>query len=218
MFEAVLYDLDGLIVDSEPLHGIASEKALNIYGRTQSEIPQSVRSSFYGKRVVDVAAGIVQSLALPVSPERFAGQRQDIFMQLIEQGVGLMPGMEHSLALFERMGLKKSVVSSGDKEYVYRMLELTGLAHRFEAVFTGNDVTIGKPDPSCFLLAARELGIEPEKCLVLEDAYAGICAAVAAGMKAIGVRNHFNSRFDGANLVIGSLGDIDENLLASIQP
>ena len=155
MFGAVLYDLDGLIVDSEPLHGIASEKALNIYGRTLSEIPESVRSSFYGKRVVDVAEGIVKSLALPVSPERFAGQRQVIFMQLIEQGVGLMPGMEHSLALFERMGLKKSVVSSGDKEYVYRILELTGLAHRFEAVITGNDVTIGTIPAVFFSLTAN---------------------------------------------------------------
>jgi len=217
VFQAVLYDLDGLIVNSEPLHGIASEKTLNIYGRTLSEIPESVRNSFYGKRVADVAAGIVESLSLPVSPERFAGERQRIFMQLIDEGIELMPAMEESLVLFEKMCLKKAVVSSGDKEYVYRILELTGLAQKFEAVITGNDVTRGKPDPQCYLLAARKLGIAPEKCLVLEDAYAGICAALAAGMKVIGVENHFNDQFDGAHVVVRSLGDIDENVLASLQ-
>jgi beta-phosphoglucomutase len=216
VFQAVLYDLDGLIVDSEPLHGIASEKALNAYGHTLGEIPESVRKSFYGKRVEDVAAGIVESLHLPVSPERFAGERLRIFMQLVEQGIELMPGMEESLALFEKMGLKKAVVSSGVKEYVYRMLEVTGLALKFEAVITGSDVTRGKPDPQCYLLAARRLEVVPEKCLVLEDAYAGICAALAAGMKVIGVENHFNSRFDGAHMVVRCLGDIDEKVLACL--
>lgn len=217
MFEAVLYDLDGLIVDSEPLHGIASEKALNVYGHTLSEIPESVRKSFYGKRVVDVAAGIVESLRLPVSPERFAGERQRIFMQLVEEGIELMPGMEQSLGLFEKMGLKKAVVSSGVKEYVCRMLEVTGLAVKFEAVITGSDVTSGKPDPQCYLLAARTLNVAPEKCLVLEDAYAGICAALAAGMKVIGVENNFNSRFNGAHIVVRSLADINENVLACLE-
>jgi len=217
VFEAVLYDLDGLIVDSEPLHGIASEKALNIYNHTLSEIPESVRKSFYGKRVVEVAAGIVESLHLPVSPEQFADQRREIFMRLVEEGIGLMPGMERSLALFDKMGLKKAVVSSGDKQYVHRILELTGLARRFEAVITGSDVNRGKPDPGCYLLAARTLGAAPEKCLVLEDAYAGICAALAAGMKVIGVENHFNSRFDGAHMVVGSLCDLNENVLACLQ-
>lgn len=217
MFEAVLYDLDGLIVDSEPLHGTASENALNVYGHTLSEIPESVRDSFYGKRVVDVAAGIVESLNLPVSPEQFAAERQKIFMGLIEEGIELMPGMQESLALFEKMAMKKAVVSSGDKDYVCRILELTGLTRKFEAVITGSDVTRGKPDPRCYLLAAHRLGIVPEKCLVLEDAYAGICAALSAGMKVIGVENHFNSRFDGAHTVVSSLGDIDENVLSSLQ-
>ena len=94
---------------------------------------------------------------------------------------------------------------------------MTSLARKFEAVITGNDVTSGKPDPQCYLLAAHKLGIMPEKCLVLEDAYAGICAALAAGMKVIGVENHFNSQFDGAHVVVRSLGNIDENVLASLQ-
>ena len=217
MFKAALYDLDGLIVDSEPIHGLASEKALNLYGHTLEDIPLAVRKSFYGKRVVDVAAEVVGSLDLPVNPERWAEERQKIFMGLIEKGVGLMPGMMESLAFFARNGMKMAVVSSGDKRYVQRILRLTGLENSFNAVVTGNDVTRGKPDPQCYLLGARKLEVMPSCCLVLEDAYAGIKAALAAGMKVIGIENQFNSRFDGAHMVLQSLAAIDSKVLGMME-
>lgn len=212
-FQAALYDLDGLMVDSEPLHGLASELAAKAYGRTLQDIPEDVRRSFYGKRVIDVAALVVERLGLGISPERWTRKRLKIFMDLVEKGIGLMPGLESSLDFFHGQGLKTAVVSSGVSSYVTRILELTGMAGRFEAVVTGDDVATGKPDPQCFLTAARKIGADPRLCIVLEDAHAGILAGKAAGMKVVAVRNRFSLDYTGADLVIDSLARIDHRIL-----
>jgi len=216
VIEAVLYDLDGLIVDSEALHGKASEEALNKYGHGLAELPAVVRKNFYGKRVIETAGEVIGWFGLPVTPEQWAGERLEIFLRLIEDGISLMPGVEQSLKFFDGKGMKKAVVSSGDRRYVERMLEITGMAEAFQAVVTGDDVTLGKPDPLCFLIGARALDTAPGNSLVLEDAYAGICAARAAGMKVVGIRNKYNDNFDGADLVLESLAEIDESVLNSL--
>jgi beta-phosphoglucomutase len=215
-FEAALYDLDGLIVNSEPLHGIASEKTVNVYGRSMEELSGEVRRSFYGKRVIDVAALVVDSLELEISPQRWADERHEIFMGLVEQGIELMPGMRQSLALFKELGLKTAVVSSGISGYVNRMLELSHLAGEFDTVVTGDVVSAGKPEPECFLLGASRLGVAPECCIVLEDAWAGIQAGRNAGMTVISVRNRFNLNYDGADALLDSLAAIDRSLLAKL--
>lgn len=216
LLDAALYDMDGLIVDSEPLHGLASAHALRKYGRSHDDIPDEVRNSFFGKRVIDVSRLIVECLELPVTAEQWAEERHSIFMGLIENGITLMPGVEQSLDYFESVGARLAVVSSGDRRYVARILELTGLAGRFQTVVTGDDVSAGKPDPQCFLLGASRLAADPSRCLVLEDALAGVRAARAAGMKVIGIRNRFNSRFDGADAVLDSLAEIDSGVLEAL--
>lgn len=213
IFGAALYDLDGLIVNSEPLHGVASEKALNRYGRSLEELSGEIRASFYGKRVIDVAALVVDSLGLEIAPERWADELHEVFIELIEDGVELMPGMLGSLELFESLGLRTAVVSSGVSRYVHRMLEITGLDNRFDTVVTGDDVRLGKPEPECFLTAANRLGVAPQEAIVLEDALAGIRAGLAAGMTVIAVRNQFNPVYDGAHAVLDSLAEIDRPLL-----
>ena len=216
MFKAVLYDLDGLMVDSEELQGKASEVALNKYGFSLEDLPDKMRRNFYGKRVIDVAGEVVDCLNLPTSPEQWAGERLDIFMRMIEEGISLMPGARQSMSFFSDRGMKKAVVSSGDRRYVERMLLITGVDHVFDAVITGDDVSIGKPAPQCFLLGAKVLGVHPSNTLVLEDAYAGICAAKAAEMKVIGIRNKYNDNFEGADLVLGSLAEINDEVLESL--
>ncbi|MEA2064178.1 MAG: HAD family phosphatase, partial [Gemmatimonadota bacterium] len=209
MIKAVLYDLDGLLVDTEAIHGVASERALNRYGHTLEDLPHDLRIGFYGKRVIDIAGEVVDCLGLPVGPAQWAGERLEVFMELIAGGVSLMPGAEQSLALFGRKGMRTALVSSGNRRYVERILELTGMTGAFEAVITGDDVTAGKPDPQCYLEGARVLDARPHVCLVLEDAYAGIRAARAAGMKVIAIENKYSSNYQGADLVLASLADID---------
>jgi len=215
-FQAALYDLDGLMVNSEPIHGVASEKAVNVYGRTLQDIPEEVRQSFYGKRVIDVAALVVGRLGLDIAPERWADERHRIFMELIEKGIELMPGMESSLDFFHGRGLKTAVVSSGVRRYVTRILEITGMTGRFEAVVTGDDVTSGKPDPQCYLAAAGKIGAEPRACIVLEDAHAGILAGKAAGMKVVAVRNRFSLNYEGADVILDSLAELSDRTLGRL--
>jgi HAD superfamily hydrolase (TIGR01509 family) len=192
---------------------MASEKAVNAYGRSLEELSDEVRVSFYGKRVIDVAALIIDNLGLEIDPHSWAEERTAVFMEMLGDGIDLMPGMTGSLKLFRELGFKAAVVSSGASDYVHRILEITGLENEFDAVVTGDDVRVGKPEPECFLSAASRLDAEPDGCIVLEDAFAGIRAGLAAGMTVIAVRNKFNPIYDGAHVVLDSLAQIDRPLL-----
>jgi HAD superfamily hydrolase (TIGR01509 family) len=172
-----------------------------------------VRESFYGKRVIDVARLIIDNLGMDLDPQRWADERTAVFMELLEGGMELMPGMRDSLALFKELEFRTAVVSSGARGYVLRMLEITGLSAEFDAVVTGDDVSRGKPDPECFLKGAERLEVAPAGCVVLEDAWAGAAAGIAAGMKVINVRNRFSPVHDGSHAVLDSLAQVDRLLL-----
>ena len=96
------------------------------------------------------------------------------------------------------------------------MLEITGLEREFDTVVTGDDVRRGKPEPECYLAGAQRLGVSPENCIVLEDAWAGVAAGLAAGMKVIAIRNRFSPVHDGAQVVLDSLAQIDRALLEKL--
>jgi HAD superfamily hydrolase (TIGR01509 family) len=217
LFKAALYDLDGLMVDSEPIHEVATEKVLNKYGHTRSDIPEKIRKDFYGKRLKDIAEEVVKALGLEIDPLTWTEERHQFFLELIGGGVPLMDGLLESIAYFRGRGMLLAVVSSGDRRHVKKMLDVNGLESSFDKVINGDDVTVGKPDPQCYLKGAAALGVEPGECIVLEDAAAGISAGVAGGMKVIAVRNVHNANYDGAHAVIENLAKIDDKLLAGLE-
>lgn len=217
MFKAALYDLDGLMVDSEPAHEIATEKVLNRYGFKRSDIPEAIRNDFYGKRLKDIAEEVVKALGMDIDPLTWTEERHRFFLELISDGIPIMDGLLESIEYFRSRGMLLAVVSSGDRRHVKKMLEVTGLSDSFDKVINGDDVMAGKPDPECYLKGAAALGVEPACCIVLEDALAGICAGVAGGMTVIAVRNVHNTNYSGAHAVVDSLAQIDDRLLASLE-
>lgn len=130
-----------------------------------------------------------------------------------------MPGMHQILSLVDQLGLKKALASSGTREYIHLALKKLKLTRYFDAVVSGEELKHGKPHPETFLVAAKKLGIDPDDCLVIEDAKKGVIAAKRAGMTCIGVHypkqwnKKLGQNLSRADFEVGSLAKITKAML-----
>jgi HAD superfamily hydrolase (TIGR01509 family) len=189
--EAVLFDLDGLMVDSEP-HSIAAWR--EVLARRGAVLDQPTLDHMLGQRLTDTARMLAAKLRLAETPEALAREKTDWQIANLRGNVQPMPGLYRLLEAIDGRGLQKAIATSGVRAYLDAVLEAIGLAGRFAILVTGEDVARGKPAPDVFLEAARRLEINPDRCLVLEDAPHGAAAARAAGMACIVVPNEQTRR------------------------
>lgn len=187
-FEAVIFDLDGVLVDSEPLHYRVMNDILLEHGVTVSweDYLPTIGTTFGW-------ADLWQKYGLPRPPAEYS-QRYwgEIELRIAAGELAALPGVYEAIAWAQREGLRLGLASSSRRGYVLAVLQALGLAGAFSAVVCREDVPSGKPDPAPFLEAARQLGVEPRACLVIEDSPAGIAAAKAAGMYVIAVRTAYS--------------------------
>lgn len=187
MIQAVIFDLDETLIDNSDHHITASCEVFKPFQKKGAEITEE-NPEYMGMRVSDVIRDIMQKLEIPEDQfENLYNKRQHIFVDLVKKSCKPMPGVEYITRLVSELRLKKALASSGMKEYIDLCLEKLHLTDYFDSVVSGEDLHYGKPHPETFLVAAKKLGVEPENCLVIEDAEHGIEAAKAAGMKCIGV-------------------------------
>jgi pseudouridine-5'-monophosphatase len=204
---AVIFDLDGLLIDSEPLQIRAWERYLERFGAAMSP---ELLSRMYGLRLVDSAQLVVRELGLPVTAADVVRDRDLIFLAAVPGNIDAMPGAAELIATFRSLGVSLALATSGHRRYVDLALAAAGLARSFDVEVTGDLVAHGKPAPDTYLKAAELLGAEPTNCLALEDAPNGIRSAKAAGMLCFAVPNE---RTDGlelsaADAVLASLRDV----------
>jgi HAD superfamily hydrolase (TIGR01509 family) len=178
---AVLFDLDGLLVDSEPLWTVAEHRVAESLGG--SFTPQ-LKERMIGKRL-DLAVGILlEGLDTPqaraADPHAVGLELMAHTAELFAEGVPLQPGAEQLLDALAAANVPLALVSSSYRQLVDAALLGVG-AHRFAISVAGDEVEHGKPSPEPYLTAARELGVVPARCVVLEDARAGLESAAAAG-------------------------------------
>jgi beta-phosphoglucomutase-like phosphatase (HAD superfamily) len=179
-FEAYLFDCDGTIVDSMPLHYIAWKKALAEWNCTFDEqlfyawggTPTAEIISLLNKR---------QGLSMPI--EVVATRKEDLYLERVSQLKAIPEVVEHIEAQFGRIPF--AVVSGNTRESVSASLHSVKLLNKFDVLVCAGDYMRGKPDPESYLLAAAKLGVAPESCLVFEDSDMGIHAADAAGMASV---------------------------------
>ncbi|MFL5798092.1 MAG: HAD family hydrolase [Actinomycetota bacterium] len=187
---AALFDLDGLAVDSEPLHVEAWRRAMEEAGAGWD--PEWI-DPYFGTPVSNTAAGLARDHGL--TSEAVQALRDRHFAQLTERGIRPRPGLAEAVAMLRKAGLSLGVVTSGTRSYVERALRgLDGV--RFDAVVAKEDVTHPKPHAEPYLAGARLLGAEPAGCVALEDAPAGIASARAAGMLVVAVPNEHTVAMD----------------------
>ncbi len=207
MIKAILFDLDGLMVDSEP-HSLASWEA--VLAERGVKLDQLTIESILGLRIDATARTLIDKYHLPDTVQGLAEAKTEYQVTHLDGNVNPMSGLIELLDEIDRRGLKKAVASSGIRRYVETVLRVNGLLDRFSVIITGDQVAHGKPAPDVFLAAANDLNVAPEHCLVLEDAPAGVQAAKAAGMLCIAVPDHSVAWLDlsQANKVVASLHDV----------
>lgn len=208
---AVVFDLDGLMADSEPLAEWAWGQVLARYGH---RLDDRTLAEIIGLRVVDSARLICRRFLLPISPQEAAAERDRLFLQAVPTRLRARPGLYSLLDTLEVRGLPLGIATSGHCRYVALALQTLGLTDRFRAIVTGDEVEHGKPAPDVYLLAAERLGVPPACCLALEDAPLGVTAARAAGMVCVAVPNARTAALDfsHAHRVYSSLEEVEEAL------
>jgi HAD superfamily hydrolase (TIGR01509 family) len=185
VLEGVIFDCDGVLVDSEPLSNRALSEALRKIGLDVS-VEESM-ATFMGRSWADCVALVEERLGAP-APAGFADDYRRRRDRLFRERLRPVPGIERALS---ELPVECCVASSGEHERIRLALELTGLAARFDGrVFSATEVERGKPAPDLFLHAAARMGWEPARCAVVEDTVVGVKAALAAGMRAFGFAAH----------------------------
>src|SRR5512135_3626262 len=142
MFEAILFDLDGLMVDSEP-HSIASWQA--VLAKRGVQFDQAALDSILGLRLIETAEFAIRSLHLPDQAEALGREKSDYQIAQLDGNVRAMPGLIELLDFVDRSGLKKAVASSGVRPYIEAVLAATHLRDRFSVIIAAEDVVNGKP-------------------------------------------------------------------------
>lgn len=202
-YQAVIFDMDGLIVDSENIYYNAYNQTLNDLG---VNIPPEEYVRCVGHPVEDNSVNAVKLYDLPIRPEDFLESWMKRFESAIEdpKQIDLMPGFLDLLAHLRQKNYELGIASSTPKNRMQTTLKngvlphlnVTSIDDIFGAIFSGSDVTHTKPDPEIYLKAAAKLNVAPKHCIVFEDSVAGIQSAKAADMTAIAVPNFFTSHHD----------------------
>jgi HAD superfamily hydrolase (TIGR01509 family) len=184
----ILYDMDGLLLDTEPFYTEVTQAIVSRYGHT---FDWSLKSRMIGKKAADSARILIDALQLPISPEQYLRERESLLAALFPTAQA-MPGARRLTEHLAGHGIPQAVASSSSRHD----FELKITQHRewfscFQCVVLGDDADVmhGKPAPDIFLAAAAKMGAVPAHCLVFEDAPSGVEAARAAGMSVVAVPN-----------------------------
>ncbi len=203
--QAVLFDLDGLLVDTEPIQQAAFQAAARRFGAeadaVEREMDDKLHTQFVGKSDAVNAQKLIQKLNLNVASDRFVRERADIYVELLKRGAPLMPGAREAIRWASERGMKTAVGSSSVRRFVEASLNsaLPGWRGIFGAVVCGDDAHIQarKPAPDIYLRCAELLEVSPCRCAALEDSQSGVESAARGGIGFIGaVPNAFTRSHD----------------------
>jgi HAD superfamily hydrolase (TIGR01509 family) len=180
MIEAVIFDMDGLMVDTERLARRFWYLAFEEFGAAPTD---EQYLSIIGRNAVDSTAVLQEALGsdFPVEECR-ARMRELYYAEIAENGIPVMPGLRELVDFLKAESIRYAVATSTSRDITLKKLEMTNLISDFETIVAGDEITNGKPDPEIFLKAAGLIDAAPEKTVVLEDSFNGVRAAHAAGM------------------------------------
>ena len=202
--------MDGVLLDTERLYTQATQAIVGRYGKT---FDWSIKGNMIGRPAMDSARYLVEALDLPITPEAYLAERAVLFEELMPTAEAMAGARALTAALAAR-GVAMAIASSSSRA----MFDLKTMRHRewfrtFSVIVLGDDPRVrrGKPAPDIFLVAATGLAAPPASCVVIEDAPAGVDAALAAGMQVVAVPDPGMDpmRFHAADLVVRSLVDLD---------
>lgn len=189
-FEAVIFDMDGTLIDSM---GMWHDIDIEYLGRFGLDVPEDLQKCLEGLRYEEVASYFKERFGIRDSIEKIGQDWLDMAEHKYKHEVAFKPGALDFLRYIRRAGLRTAIASSNHMDLIEKILTARGLREDFDSLITCDDVKAGKPDPAVYLTAASALGVAPEKCLVFEDIPAGILAGKRAGMTTIAVQDSYSA-------------------------
>src|SRR5215208_642893 len=215
MFAATVFDMDGVLLDSEPLHHVVLNEVLAAEGRTLSF---DEYRPYIGTTLEYTWSDLIHRYHLAGPVEDYILRYDEGILESYRRHSVLAPGVRALLDLLAAKGVRRAVASSSRTSWVEAALETLDIRRDFELLVTGDMVTHSKPDPEIYLLAAERLGVDPRRCLAVEDAPKGVAAARAAGMTVIGVRTPYTAHLtlEGAAVILDSLEEAAAELLEQL--
>ncbi len=190
MLRGAIFDLDGVLVDSHPVHIRTWKRFLLAMGKTADE--QDMDFILEGRKREDILRHFLGDLTQ--EQVRTYGEQKELLFRHEARTIGTIPGVREFLNQLQRASIPMAVATCGGRGRVDYLLDALGLRMYFQVIVTGDDVKKGKPDPAIFDEAARRLSLQAEDLLVVEDSISGVRAAKAAGMKCLGIAAQCRAR------------------------
>lgn len=200
---AVIWDMDGVIVDTGPYHYRAWRQ---VFGERGIEFTESEFQTHFGQRNDTIIRSALGQKTTLEDIKTIACQKEEIFRKIARENLRALPGAVELIKSLREHDFKIGLASSAPYENIWLVLEGLRIKEYFDAIVSGHEVTEGKPSPQAFLLAASKLGVAPAGCVVVEDAVAGVAGCKRAGMRCLAVTNtNRASELAEADLIVDTL-------------
>jgi len=212
MIKGVLFDMDGVLVDSEEY---ICKAAILMFGELGIKAVPEDFKPFVGMGENRYIGGVAEHYKLPVDIENVKARTYEIYKSIVSDKLAPLPGAHEFIARCRKKGFKLALATSADQVKMEINLKGIGLtADSFDSIITGNDVVNKKPSPEIYLKAAESIGLKPGQCLVVEDAVSGIKSGKSAGCRCLAVTTSFNrSELKEADWICGSLLEVPEEVI-----
>ena len=212
--KAVIFDMDGVIINSEPLHFEIEGELLEDLG---GKFDKKAHEAFVGTTDYNIWKKYKEEFNLEPSVEEIVEMKKERFLERIGE-VELTENFMAFMLTLHNEGYPMAIASSNNRKVVDAVVNRFGLSKYMKFIISGEEVRKGKPNPEIFLTAAKKMGVEPEACLVIEDAENGVKAAKAAGMKCIGLKNMDSGKQDlsQADLVINNFNELNLDIIRGL--
>jgi beta-phosphoglucomutase len=201
MIKAVIFDMDGVLIDSVHYHYLSWKRLINQYGKDISE--PDFRAKLSGRPATDTIRILLGKQVKEEEIEKFASQKETWFRSLMEQDFREVPGATEFIILLKKAKFKLAIATSADKENLAFNMRHLQIERYLDLIMTADHITHPKPHPEIYLKTAEKLGVSLEECIVFEDSKSGVASAKAAGMKVILVMtSHAKEEFSDVELAI----------------
>lgn len=211
---AVIFDMDGVIVDSNPAHKIALNQFCEKYGYELTD--EYLANNIYGRTNKDWISNLFGDLK-DHEWQKYEHEKEALFREIYASDITPVNGLMPFLNLLDEYNIPRAIATSAPYENVEFVFEKTGIGSYFEIILDESDVVVGKPDPQIYLKTVRALSYPADQCIVIEDSVSGVEAAKKAGCKVIGITTtHTEDEFESTDYIINDFTNLTLDILKEV--